>query len=64
VNYSLRKTAQGWKAWDVTIEGISYIKSFQEDFGAEISQKGLEAVIQRIEAKNSKIAPKPVAAKT
>ncbi len=64
VNYTLRKTATGWKAWDVTIEGISYIKSFQEDFGAEISQKGLDAVIQRLEAKNAKLAPAAVASKT
>jgi phospholipid transport system substrate-binding protein len=49
VNYSLRKTADGWKAWDVVIEGISYVKSFREDFGAEIDQKGLDAVIERIE---------------
>lgn len=49
VNYSLRKTPDGWKAWDVVIEGISYVKSFREDFGAEIDQKGLDAVIQRIE---------------
>lgn len=50
VNYSLRKTPQGWKAWDVSIEGISYVKSFREDFGAEIDQKGLDAVIQRLES--------------
>jgi phospholipid transport system substrate-binding protein len=50
VNYSLRLTAQGWKAWDVVIEGISYVKSFREDFGAEIDQKGIDAVIQRLEA--------------
>jgi phospholipid transport system substrate-binding protein len=49
VNYTLHKTADGWKAWDVTIEGISYVKSFREDFGAEIDQKGLDAVIERIE---------------
>jgi phospholipid transport system substrate-binding protein len=49
VNYILRKTPDGWKAWDVVIEGISYVKSFREDFGAEIDQKGLDAVIQRIE---------------
>jgi phospholipid transport system substrate-binding protein len=49
VNYSLRKTEGGWKAWDVTIEGISYVKSFREDFGAEIDQKGLDAVIRRLE---------------
>lgn len=52
VNYSLRKTDAGWKAWDVVIEGISYVKSFREDFGAEIDQKGLDAVIDRLEAQN------------
>lgn len=49
VSYSLRKTPEGWKAWDVVIEGISYVKSFREDFGAEIEAKGLDAVIERIE---------------
>jgi phospholipid transport system substrate-binding protein len=52
VNYSLRKTAAGWKVWDVVIEGISYVKSFREDFGSEIDQKGLDAVIQRLESQN------------
>ena len=52
VNYSLRKTEQGWKAWDVVIEGISFVTSFREDCGAEIDQKGLDAVIQRLESQN------------
>ena len=52
VNYSMRRTGQGWKAWDVVIEGISYVKSFREDFGAEIDQQGIDAVIQRLEAQN------------
>ncbi len=50
VNYSLRKTPQGWKAYDVTIEGISYVKSFRTDFAAEIQQRGLDAVIERLES--------------
>ncbi|NLG75539.1 MAG: ABC transporter substrate-binding protein [Xanthomonadaceae bacterium] len=49
VNYSLRKTPDGWKAYDVQIEGISYVKSFRTDFAAEIEQKGLDAVIERLE---------------
>ncbi len=52
VNYSLRKTEAGWKVWDVVIEGISYVKSFREDFGAEIDQKGLDAVIDRLQAQS------------
>ncbi len=49
VNFSLRKTPEGWKAWDVVIEGISYVKSFRTDFASEIQQKGLDDVISRLE---------------
>jgi phospholipid transport system substrate-binding protein len=49
VNFVLRKTDQGWKAWDVVIEGISYVKSFRTDFASEIQQKGLDEVIARLE---------------
>jgi phospholipid transport system substrate-binding protein len=49
VNFSLRKTDSGWKAWDVVIDGISYVKSFRTDFAAEIQQKGLDEVITRLE---------------
>ena len=58
VSYSLRKTPDGWKAWDVVIEGISYVKSFREDFGAAIDQQWLDAVIERIEKGNIPVAPK------
>jgi phospholipid transport system substrate-binding protein len=49
VNFTLRKTEGGWKAWDVVIEGISYVKSFRTDFASEIQQKGLDEVIARLE---------------
>jgi phospholipid transport system substrate-binding protein len=50
VNYSLRKDQAGtWKVWDVVIEGISYVKSFREDFGLEIDQKGLDTLLSRLE---------------
>jgi phospholipid transport system substrate-binding protein len=56
VNFSLRKTPEGWKAWDVVIEGISYVKSFRTDFAAEIQQKGLDDVINRLE-KEGRVGP-------
>jgi phospholipid transport system substrate-binding protein len=52
VNYTLRATPSGWKAWDVTIEGISYVRNFRNDVGAEVDQTGLDAVIQRLEKEN------------
>jgi phospholipid transport system substrate-binding protein len=51
VNYSLRKVNGQWKAWDVVIDGISYVKSYREDYGSEVQQEGLEAVIARLEDK-------------
>jgi phospholipid transport system substrate-binding protein len=50
VLYVLHKTPDGWKAWDVKIEGISYVKSFRDDFAAQIDQKGLDAVIARLQS--------------
>jgi phospholipid transport system substrate-binding protein len=64
VNYSLRQTDQGWKAWDVVIEGISYVKSFRDDFSSEIDQKGLDEVIARLEAGDTPGAIKGAAAGT
>jgi phospholipid transport system substrate-binding protein len=49
VNYQMRKTPTGWKAIDVVIDGISYVKSYHDDFGAQIDQQGLDAVISRLE---------------
>jgi phospholipid transport system substrate-binding protein len=58
VNYSLRKTDAGWKAWDVVIEGISYVKSFRDDFDSEIDQKGMDEVIKRLESGDTPAAIK------
>lgn len=52
VNFTLHHTDTGWKAWDVVIEGVSYVKSFRTDIGAEVQQKGLDEVIARLEAEN------------
>ena len=49
VNYVMRRTANGWKVWDVVIEGISYVRNFRKDIGLEIQQRGLDAVIARLE---------------
>jgi phospholipid transport system substrate-binding protein len=49
VDYRLRRTPDGWKAFDIVIEGISYVRSYRTDLDSEISAKGLDAVITRLE---------------
>jgi len=50
VNYYLHRTPEGWKAWDVVIDGISYVNSYREDFGPQIESQGIDAVIKRLNA--------------
>jgi phospholipid transport system substrate-binding protein len=49
VNYKMILTQKGWQAYDVSIDGISYVKSYQDDFGSQIDSQGLDAVISRLE---------------
>ena len=50
VDYAFRKTKDGqWKAYDVIIEGISYITNYRNQVGAEISKSSLDALITRLE---------------
>jgi phospholipid transport system substrate-binding protein len=50
VDYLLNKSATGeWKVWDVVIVGVHFVKIFHDDFDAEINQKGLDALLSRLE---------------
>jgi len=49
VNYGLVRREDGWKVYDVTVEGISYVRNFRTELNAEIGEKGVEAVIRRLE---------------
>lgn len=48
-NYSLRKLGNDWKAYNVEIAGINLITNFRTNFTREVSSKGLDALITRLE---------------
>lgn len=49
VAYTMRWTDDGWKMYDVIIEGISYVRNYRTDFNSEIEQQGLDSLIARLE---------------
>ena len=55
VDYAFRKTGQGWKAFDVTVEGISYIITFRNQISPRVAADGIDKVTQEILAGNIKI---------
>ena len=48
VNYGVVKRDSGWMMFDITIEGISYVRNFRTELNAEIQAKGLRSVIDRL----------------
>ena len=53
INYRLHKRQNGWKVYDVTIDGVSIVATYRTSFGTEIRQTSLDALIERIEKKNN-----------
>lgn len=49
VIFYMRKTPEGWKVFDVHIDGVSYILSYREDLQSQIAKQGIHAVIKRLE---------------
>lgn len=48
VDFYLRRNAQGWHVVDVIVEGVSYVRTYRTDFGAEIRSTSLAALIARL----------------
>ena len=49
MNFKFGKFKEGWRFYDVRIEGVSYVKNYRNQYGAEIQENGLESVIIRLE---------------
>jgi phospholipid transport system substrate-binding protein len=55
VDYAFRKTSSGdWKAYDVIIEGISYVTNYRNQVAAEIQKSSIDALTTRLETQGSK----------
>ena len=50
IDYAFRKSRTGdWKAYDVIIEGISYITNYRNQVDAEIRKVGIDQLIKNHE---------------
>lgn len=62
VDYRLRQTSDGWKIFDVVVDGVSYAHSYYGDIDADVSRNGIDAAIARLALNNTaaaRPAPRP-----
>ena len=56
LEYFLSKNDDGWKVYDVRIDGISLVTTFRKSYNITISRKGLPMLIADLQKKNSTTA--------
>jgi phospholipid transport system substrate-binding protein len=52
VDYSMEKTGNGWKVYNVKIEGVSLVENYRNTFNTEVQKSGIDGLIKSLADKN------------
>jgi phospholipid transport system substrate-binding protein len=58
IDYSMEKTPNGWKVYDVSIGGVSLVTTYRDTFANEIRTSGVDGLIKALADKNRQLATK------
>jgi phospholipid transport system substrate-binding protein len=53
VEYSMRMTTEGWKIYDISVEGVSLVLTYRAEFENIIRASGVEGLIKRLQEKRA-----------
>jgi phospholipid transport system substrate-binding protein len=54
INYSMHLTENGWKVYDVVIDGVSLVVNYRTSFATQIRQGGVDKLIEQLAARNQR----------
>ena len=52
IDYNLEKKQDGWRAYDVTVGGVSLVTNYREEFNNAIRDGGVDGLIKSLQTKN------------
>ncbi|HEV8257852.1 MAG TPA: ABC transporter substrate-binding protein [Casimicrobiaceae bacterium] len=52
IDYSMEKTPEGWKAYDVIVAGVSLVTNYRDEFNDVIKSSGVDGLIKTLADKN------------
>lgn len=58
MRYRMHLTKKGWKIYDVSVEGISMITTYKNNFASQFKAEGIDALIASLEEKNKQMLAK------
>jgi phospholipid transport system substrate-binding protein len=53
IDYSMGKTPDGWKAYDIVVSGVSLVTNYRDEFTQQVQAGGIDGLIKSLAAKNS-----------
>ena len=56
IDYSMEKTAAGWKVYDVMVGGVSLVANYRTEFTNAVRESGIDGLIKNLTAKNRALA--------
>jgi len=58
IDYSMEKKADGWKAYDVIVGGVSLVTNYRDEFNEQIKAGGIDGLLKTLADKNKGAAAK------
>ena len=55
IDYSMEKTAGGWKVYDVMVGGVSLVATYRTEFTSMVRESGVEGLITNLQRKNQSL---------
>ena len=52
IDYSMEKTPDGWKAYDVIIGGVSLVTNYRDEFNQQVQSGGIDGLIKTLAERN------------
>jgi len=64
LDYRMQKSGEAWRAFDVTIEGVSLVANYRTQFNKIITQSGFDDLMKKMEQKQLEVAEEQKTKKT
>ena len=55
IDYSMEKTAHGWKVYDVMVGGVSLVANYRTEFSNTVRNSGIDGLIKDLQTKNKSL---------
>lgn len=58
IDYNMAKADEGWKVYDILVDGVSLVTNYRSTFNDEVSRNGVDGLIKSLRDRNASLTKK------